>query len=185
MQQVADEARERVWFCMAEHFLDTETRQSLPGTALVCLEAGYDAAQLGEIWRDEVTPALAFNLLSVAGEWAYWDRAWLTERVARQRRGGAWSWLRRALRVDWLAGPRESCERFARLLSEFPPSERRAVSDELGAMAQHYFDFMPEPLRARRCLALRARFLEAALPATVRGEHQAALARLDQALAQL
>jgi hypothetical protein len=51
-------------------------RQDLPLTALCCVEAGLSAAQARQVWQFEVSPAVGFNLLSVAGEWAYWDEDW-------------------------------------------------------------------------------------------------------------
>lgn len=80
------EKRVAVWMAMAEHFLDTETRESIPRTAEVCVQAGLSVAQAREIWQHEVSPALYANLWSVAGEWAGWDEPWLVQRIRASRR---------------------------------------------------------------------------------------------------
>ena len=53
--------------------------------ARVLAESGLSEAELEAIWLEEVTPALAFNLSVVAGEWAYFDLDWLEARIVRQR----------------------------------------------------------------------------------------------------
>ena len=65
-----DTNRVDVWEAMADHFLDTETRQDLARTAWRCVQAGLTVEQAARIWRDEICPAVGWNLWQVAGEWA-------------------------------------------------------------------------------------------------------------------
>jgi hypothetical protein len=62
-----DTARIEVWLDMANHFLDTETRQAIPLTALCCLKAGLSVAAAREVWCFEVSPVVSCNLWNVAG----------------------------------------------------------------------------------------------------------------------
>lgn len=88
-------ARRPVWDALGNLFLDTDTRATLPLIACRLAESGLDEAALNEIWREEVTPALLFNLSLVAGEWAYFDLDFLERRIVRRRtirqRLGRWS----------------------------------------------------------------------------------------------
>ena len=71
---------------MAEIFLDTETRPSVNLLALACLESGYTRAELDKIWRHEISLILVPNLLSITGEWAWRDLAWMEEVIVRRHR---------------------------------------------------------------------------------------------------
>lgn len=64
------ERKRPVWQAMAQLFLDTEVRWSVPWVARVAAESGYRDAELEQIWKYEVTPEFAWNLWQVAGEWA-------------------------------------------------------------------------------------------------------------------
>ncbi len=73
MVTLSDEALARrlpVWDALSELFLDTETRWYLPRVAGVLAQSGYSPEELERIWRWEISPECAFNLLAVAGEWA-------------------------------------------------------------------------------------------------------------------
>jgi hypothetical protein len=168
-----DEARKKVWFAFAEHFLDTETRHELPMAALAAVEAGFSVDEARRIWREEVTPVVGANLLSVAGEWAGWDEAWLVERIASRIQA-------QAKRPRWLArlaggslpslndSSWRAIERLMVKLQEVPPEERRAVTKDLFALARHFFDFVPPDLQLGtpgRREALRQLFVETLLPA--------------------
>src|SRR5688500_807381 len=108
MREIAEDARRiEAWVAMAEHFLDTETRQEIPMTAPRCVQAGLSTEQARLVWQYEVSPAVAFNVWDIAGEWAGWDRDWLVDRIIRLRRRrlgrpGPLSWLRYRLRVHFL-----------------------------------------------------------------------------------
>ena len=147
-----DKNRGEVWVAMADHFLDTETRHDLPLTALRCLEAGLSTAEARDVWRFEVTPAVGFNLLDVAGEWAGWDRDWLVGEIQRRRgRQGIlwrfpWSLLgKRDLGIPGLGSTLDSIERFMKFLGASADSakQERAARD-LASLARHYFDFCPD-----------------------------------------
>lgn len=126
-----------IWESMADHFLDSDTRDQVPHTALLCLRSGLSIEQAREIWRHEVTPAVCFNLYQVAGEWGAWDREWLLQRIAQKRRRGR-GWLANLLyraevgfnHAVWLQ--LESC---MRLLSPLADQERAAMADVLSKLA--------------------------------------------------
>lgn len=161
------EARIEVWKAMAEQFLDTESRQCIPSVALVCAEAGLSTEQARQIWDDEVAPALAFNLLCVAGEWAAWDPEWLVAHIERRRRPSAWSKFWSRFRPRLLPGVWLAIERCLDALLALPsPQARRDLASDLGFLAAHYFDFCPRDL-ATLSVAQRAR-VSALYPAPLR-----------------
>jgi hypothetical protein len=186
-----DETRVSIWLALAEHFLDTETRHDIPSTALACVRAGHDVEQAREIWACEVAPAVGFNCLLIAGEWAGWDRDWLVERIRTVRArppSRLLDWLRRlraggALRGVWVA-----IERCMRALLAARPEEREQMARDLGCLARHYFDFCPEPLggRPRQDLLRLERLQGAALhvlgPAAIPGEALLRRRRVARAL---
>lgn len=81
-----DAALRRVWVAFADQFLDTETRHDLPLAALAAVEAGLSVDEALDVWRFEVFPVVGANLLSIAGEWAGWDEAWLAAEIREVRR---------------------------------------------------------------------------------------------------
>lgn len=162
-----DDSRIAVWEAMADHFLDTETRQWIPKTALTCVKAGYTLVEARDIWRFEVTPAVRFNLLSVAGEWAGWDREWLVDRILGMRSGwfnqpGIVSDIAFRLSVGSYLGDWVAIERCIAVLRGYPPAARGRVGTILSALAAHYFDFAPPDLTA----------LEIAYPGEIRGLYE-------------
>jgi hypothetical protein len=182
-----DDRRRAVWIAFADQFLDTETRPDLPLAALAALDAGLGVEEAREIWVEQVTPSVGANLLSVAGEWAGWDEAWLVERIAR--RAGRRSWWRRLLgrrtegihATGWMAV--EGCMGVALAV---PPEQRRALAVDLHLLACHYFDFGPRDLGLDvpgRREALRRLFGSVFLPVflptvvTTVGEDPEAMAR--------
>jgi len=145
-----DPALIAVWVSMADHFLDTETRQDLPRTALCCVEAGLSPAEARAIWQHDVSPAVGFNLFQVAGEWAGWDRDWLIARIEQVRRScwhrpGLW----RALRwpMPLMGGQWRAIEQCIDFLQSVPtaPARQRAAAD-LAILAGHLFDFCARDL---------------------------------------
>ncbi len=71
-----------VWIALSELFLDTELQEDdHQRIAHVLASSPYAEKKLDEILRFEVTPVLKWNLLSVAGEWAGFDEAWLREKL--------------------------------------------------------------------------------------------------------
>lgn len=67
-----------VWHALSELFLDTELQdEDHQRIARVLAVSPYSQKKLDEILRFEVTPLLKGNLLSIAGEWAGFDKEWL------------------------------------------------------------------------------------------------------------
>jgi hypothetical protein len=149
-----DPRRVEVWVAMAEHFLDTETRHAIPATALCCIRAGLSVAEARGVWRDEVSPAVGFNVWDVAGEWAGWDRDWLVARIrnVRARRSRIGAFVRGLLRrtgLHPLEGVWHSVEAFMRVLLDVAdPLEREERARELTFLARHAFDFAVRELAA-------------------------------------
>lgn len=77
-----------VWCALSDAFLDTELdeRAYRQMAEVVCAQ-GFTAADSEAIFRDEVAPAVAYNLLSVAGEWAGWPETTVRERVLAGKNG--------------------------------------------------------------------------------------------------
>ena len=187
--------RVAVWVAMAEHFLDTETRQDIALTALCCVEAGLTPNQASDVWRYEVSPAVSFNLWDVAGEWAGWDRDWLVQRIERLRtnwhnRAGTCGALRYRLRVHCMHGVWMAIGRCMEALVSVPTGDgRRQLARDLTFLARHYFDFGPGDLAAldsgeqQRIRALYPEpFQRIMAPALVPGEAKAADGRARSAL---
>ena len=82
-------ARRPVWRQLSELYLDTELDASaLQSIGRILAESPYTVAELHEIELWEVAPVVSRNLLSMAGEWAGFDDAWLhaeCERRAQRR----------------------------------------------------------------------------------------------------
>ena len=63
-----------VWCALSRLFLDTDLQsQDYASIAARLRDSGYSSDQLHRILSDEVAPAFASNLVSVAGEWAGWS----------------------------------------------------------------------------------------------------------------
>jgi hypothetical protein len=146
------EPRIGVWESMAEHFLDSETRQDIPITALRCVQAGLSTDQARHIWKYEVSPAVGLNLWCVAGEWGAWDRDWLVQTIVRirnqwARRPALCRWLRYRLRIDPAGGVWVSIARCMDALRMVPSaSGREQMAKDLTFLARHCFDFCPDDL---------------------------------------
>lgn len=135
--------------CMAEHFLDTETRQEIPTTALACVEAGLTVQEARRIWRYEVSPALAFNLIDIAGEWAGWNQEKVVEEIETRRssgrhRPGIFGYLGYRINVHFAHAFWESIEKCLETVLGYPDyNQQRQVAQDLRLLAQYYFDFGP------------------------------------------
>lgn len=177
-----------VWVAMAEHFLDTETRHTIPMTALCCVEAGLSTASARDEWRSHVVPAVGFNVLLVAGEWAMWDRRWLLDRIASlQARGPLARGIGGLLRVRHVDGVFEATSRMIDVLRTAEDSAaQRILCQDLEALARYYFDFCPRAWTdvevGRRREVYRTFFLDAIAPALVQGEAEEADSRVKAAL---
>lgn len=71
-----------VWCALSDAFLDTELdAQAYRHMADTICAKGFSATEAEAIFREEVAPAFAYNLWSVAGEWVGWPEATVRERV--------------------------------------------------------------------------------------------------------
>lgn len=77
------EARKPVWQAFSELFLDTDVRMSYVYAAGLLARSPYSLDELKRILDEEVAPALEFNLLDVAGEWAGFNEDWLVAHIER------------------------------------------------------------------------------------------------------
>lgn len=77
-------ARRPVWEALSDLFLDTDPSLSRAWRVQQLAHSPYTMAQLQAILVDEVYPVCRANLLSVAGEWAGFDPAWLEGRILRR-----------------------------------------------------------------------------------------------------
>jgi predicted metal-dependent HD superfamily phosphohydrolase len=193
MTEAPTSAEERAWLRLADHFLDTETRQDLPRAAFACVEAGFGAAAMEDALYGRVAPEVGANLLCVAGEWAGWDEAALLAAMRRRtRRPSSWKKARSRALLPGIRGTSESIARFMRLLEATPLDERATAIAALSYLGQLYFDFAPgDPAqRAEGTLArLDAPFIEAFLdaihPATFRDDRTRGERQLARLRAQL
>lgn len=80
------ENRRPVWDALSSLFLDTDTSLSREWRAKLLSASPYSLEQLQYILVDEVYPICRWNLLSVAGEWAGFDLAWLEGKILRRLR---------------------------------------------------------------------------------------------------
>jgi hypothetical protein len=81
--------RERVWIALSDLYLDADVDDVIAPCARVLAQSPFSRDELHAILFDEVHPVLVVNLLSVAGEWAGFDAAWLCARI-RERRMAWW-----------------------------------------------------------------------------------------------
>lgn len=167
---------------MAEHFLDTETRPEIPGTAALCVEAGLGIGEACDIWCHEVHRAVGFNMRDPAGVWAGWDEDWLVARIRSLPRPLPFQrWFSLASRNPFW----RSIERGMEIFLRHPPEDRLELERDLTALARHYFDFCPQPLdpHGRWQADLPNALFYVLEPASLKGEARAGRVRVEQALA--
>lgn len=71
-----------VWEALSDFFLDTELgEKDHQRISEVLASSPYSIQDIEDILRFEVYPVLIWNLRSVAGEWAGFDRGWLQEQI--------------------------------------------------------------------------------------------------------
>jgi hypothetical protein len=79
--------RHALWDALSELWLDNELQpRDIERIARVIAASPYTLAQVHAIHEFEVAPVVSGNLALVAGEWAYFDAAWLRERCTAQTR---------------------------------------------------------------------------------------------------
>jgi len=72
-----------VWEALSDFFLDTELDdRDYQRISEVLASSPYSMADTEDILRFEVYPVLIWNLRSIAGEWAGFDRDWLRDQIA-------------------------------------------------------------------------------------------------------
>jgi hypothetical protein len=75
--------RAPVWMALSNLYLDTELQEDdYAHLADVFNKSPYSLEEIALINRYEVAPVLLPNLLSIAGEWAAFDKAWLIEKIS-------------------------------------------------------------------------------------------------------
>lgn len=76
------QARLPLWCALSDLFLDTEMQDyHYQAIGLAARAGGFSADQVRNILEREVFPALVFNLMSVAGEWAGFQSEFVRERI--------------------------------------------------------------------------------------------------------
>lgn len=90
VQRIEDDQmeRHRIWSILEDLWLDTEFMDAgelwAKDLAKRLKATGYDWGEIDHIYRYEVFPALYFNLLDIAGEWAGFDSDWLAARIRKK-----------------------------------------------------------------------------------------------------
>lgn len=75
-----------VWVALSDLYLDTELQpHHYDWISSVILESGCTADEVEHILRQDVSPALSSNLVSVAGVWAGFDEDWLVKTILKRR----------------------------------------------------------------------------------------------------
>lgn len=95
-----------IWIALSDLYLDTDVALSHDYIVRTLAAAPYSLEELHEMLMYDVHPALYPNLMSVAGEWAGFDEAWLVERIATTRRQPRWRrrishWFVRDIGTQW------------------------------------------------------------------------------------
>lgn len=101
-----DDARIPVWNALSDLYLDTDVALSHAYIVRTLAASPYSLDELHGMLMYDVHPALYRNLMSVAGEWAGFDEAWLVERIAAVRRQPRWRrrithWFARDIGAQW------------------------------------------------------------------------------------
>lgn len=185
------ERRDHVWLTMANQFLDSEERPEIPKVALTLLEAGLTVDEARRVWMYEVSPALALNLWSVAGEWGAWDPEFVRARVRAVRgdpsRHHGLRWLGYWVAMFPFHGIWRTIEDCMGVLEQTPTCERAGRAHDLGVLAAHFFDFLPRPIPEEERERLRSTyelwFHRAMGRAIFSGEAHAGQARVRAAVA--
>ena len=81
------EQRVPLWGCISALWLDTEmTDHDIEEIVKAMRASGFSERELSMIYQFDVAPAVYKNLLTVAGEWAFFDRSWLFTDILKRRR---------------------------------------------------------------------------------------------------
>jgi len=120
MTQEEIATRRPVWVALSDLFLDTDVRLSYSYIARTLAQSPFTIEQLDSIFEEEVSPVLAFNLCSIAGEWAGFDEEWLVSEILGRNNPSRVPSLG-AARDDW-----EAVALLVRRLRLFSPDARLA-----------------------------------------------------------
>jgi hypothetical protein len=86
LNKLIEEQREPIWHSLSELYLDTKLESDdLYAIAFTFVNSPYTLTQIRLIESYEVAPILLPNLMSLAGEWAGFDREWLKEQIIAQK----------------------------------------------------------------------------------------------------
>ena len=101
-----DSELKKVWLAMSELFLDTDIEPLKEHIAKDLASTKYSVSELNTILKEQVAPAVATNLLSVAGVWQGFDQEALFEAILEIKSGKkkkpAFTWLgMRIAKADW------------------------------------------------------------------------------------
>ncbi len=122
---------------MSDLFLDTDVRQFYVNTARVCAASPFSQEELERIFREEVAPVVAPNLVVAAGEWAGFDEEWLVNSISARKPG-----------MGWMATPAKNDYRAVALLIErlraLPPEQRQQRAEAWNILAPLFLDTDPE-----------------------------------------
>ncbi|MEO1220470.1 MAG: hypothetical protein AAFY42_03850 [Pseudomonadota bacterium] len=76
-----------LWIALSDTLLDTELSEGrYRQIAHVIAKSGFSPDEALMIFREDVVPAFAINLLSTAGEWTGWPDDYVRERVLEARK---------------------------------------------------------------------------------------------------
>lgn len=76
------EERKPIWIALSEFYLDTELQESdFKRIAFKINQSPYALDEVKDINKYEVFPVLQANSLSIAGDWAGFDEAWLVNKI--------------------------------------------------------------------------------------------------------
>lgn len=83
-------ARIPAWNALSDLYLDTDVALSHDHIVRTLAASPYSLDDMHEMLMYDVHPALYQNLMSMTGEWAGFDDAWLLERIETIRRQPRW-----------------------------------------------------------------------------------------------
>ncbi len=138
--------RHDLWERFADHFLDSETRPTIPSTAAACVAAGLPTSEAFDIWRFEVTPAVWSNVYDLTGQWGAWPREWLVRRIEevgltkRSRTAGVPANIVYRSRVHWLHRIWGAIAACIELLQTTVADRRDELTADLTWLAGRFFD---------------------------------------------
>lgn len=100
------DARIPVWNALSDLYLDTDVALFHDYIVRTLVASPYSLDDMHEMLMYDVHPALYQNLMSMTGEWAGFEEAWLIERIETIRRQPRWRrrmthWFARDIGAQW------------------------------------------------------------------------------------